>query len=47
MSSTHALSAMLSKLGATPVDESKVNHDPGDEEGGSEFLGGPPGSRLN
>ncbi|WP_368865356.1 hypothetical protein [Stenotrophomonas maltophilia] len=28
MSSTLALSAMLSKLGATPADEAKVNHDP-------------------
>lgn len=26
VSSTHALSAMLSKLGATPTDESKVSH---------------------
>ena len=30
VSSTHALSAMLSKLGATPTDESKVSH-PQDE----------------
>ena len=27
-----ALSALLSKLGATPVDESKITYDPGDEE---------------
>lgn len=47
VSATHALSAMLSKLGATPADESKVNHDPGDDDSGSEFFGGPPGSRLN
>lgn len=31
VSATQALSAILSKLGATPVDESKVNHADGDE----------------
>lgn len=31
VSAMHALSAMLSKLGATPTDESKVDH-PSDEE---------------
>jgi hypothetical protein len=43
VSATHALSAMLSKLGATPADESKVNHGSEDDESGSEFFGG----RLN
>lgn len=47
VSATHALSAMLSKLGATPADESKVNHDPGDDDSGNEFFGGPSGGRLN
>ncbi|OZB53705.1 MAG: hypothetical protein B7X38_02535 [Stenotrophomonas sp. 14-69-23] len=47
VSAMHALSAMLSKLGATPVDESKVNHDPGDDDDGDEFFGGPSGSHLN
>src|SRR5688572_2319239 len=32
VSATHALSGILSKLGATPVDESKVNHAGGEEE---------------
>jgi len=32
VSATQALSSILSKLGATPVDESKVNHGEGDEE---------------
>ncbi|QNA97344.1 hypothetical protein G4G30_04685 [Stenotrophomonas maltophilia] len=32
VSSTHALSAMLSKLGATPTDESKVCHPREDED---------------
>lgn len=35
ISAMHALSAMLSKLGATPTDESKVDH-PSDEEDGDE-----------
>jgi len=37
VSSTHALSAMLSKLGATPTDESKVSH-PQDNEDSDEHL---------
>lgn len=37
VSSTHALSAMLSKLGATPTDESKVSH-PQDEQDQDEHL---------
>ncbi|WP_439444451.1 hypothetical protein ABWU93_11390 [Xanthomonas translucens pv. translucens] len=32
VSATQALSSILSKLGATPVDESKVNHGGGEEE---------------
>lgn len=32
VSASQALSSILSKLGATPVDETKVNHDPGEEE---------------
>ncbi|GAA0715266.1 hypothetical protein [Dokdonella soli] len=32
VSATQALSSILSKLGATPVDETKVNHDDGEEE---------------
>ena len=32
VSATQALSAILSKLGATPVDETKVAHDDGDGE---------------
>lgn len=32
VSATQALSSILSKLGATPVDETKVNHADGDEE---------------
>lgn len=32
VSATQALSSILSKLGATPVDESKVAHDPGGDE---------------
>lgn len=47
VSATHALSAMLSKLGATPADESKVNHDSGDDDAGEEFFGGSAGDRLN
>ncbi len=47
VSATHALSAMLSKLGATPADESKVNHEwePVDPDEG--FFAGPPNGRLN
>jgi hypothetical protein len=32
ISAAHALSQLLSKLGATPVDETKVNHAEGDDE---------------
>lgn len=32
VSATKALSAILSKLGATPVDETKVNHADGEDE---------------
>lgn len=32
VSATQALSSILSKLGATPVDETKVNHGDGDED---------------
>jgi hypothetical protein len=32
VSATQALSSILSKLGATPVDETKVNHGDGEEE---------------
>jgi hypothetical protein len=32
VSALHALSSILSKLGATPVDETKVNHAEDDEE---------------
>lgn len=32
VSATQVLSSLLSKLGATPVDETKVNHQDGDEE---------------
>lgn len=32
VSATQALSSILSKLGATPVDETKVNHGDGDDE---------------
>lgn len=42
VSATQALSSILSKLGATPVDESKVNHgDDGDEDPADEFFGRP------
>ena len=32
VSATQALSSIMSKLGATPVDETKVNHGDGDDE---------------
>ena len=32
VSATQALSSILSKLGATPVDETKVTHDNGDDD---------------
>lgn len=42
VSATQALSAILSKLGATPVDETKVNHPDGDEEDPADrFFSGP------
>lgn len=42
VSATKALSAILSKLGATPVDESKVNHgDSEDEDPSDKFFGKP------
>lgn len=34
----HALSAMLSKLGATPTDESKVTHPNSDEDPDEAFF---------
>lgn len=43
ISAINSLSAILSKLGATPVDETKVNHagDP-DEDPDDRFFGGKP-----
>lgn len=42
VSATQALSSILSKLGATPVDESKINHADGDEEDPTDrFFGRP------
>ena len=42
VSATQALSSILSKLGATPVDESKVNHGEGDDEDPADkFFGRP------
>ena len=42
VSAAQALSAILSKLGATPVDETKVAHGGGEEEDpGEEFFGRP------
>ena len=42
VSVTQALSAILSKLGATPTDESKVNHgDDGDEDPADRFFSRP------
>jgi hypothetical protein len=42
VSATQALSSILSKLGATPVDETKVNHtDDGDEDPADKFFGRP------
>ncbi len=39
VSAAQALSSILSKLGATPVDETKVNHDDGEaEEDGEHFF---------
>jgi hypothetical protein len=43
VSAMQALGSLLSKLGATPTDETKVNHGEGDdEEPGSEFFAGRP-----
>lgn len=39
VSATQALSSILSKLGATPVDETKVSHGEGDEDEDDEFFG--------
>lgn len=42
VSATQALSSILSKLGATPVDETKVNHADGEEEDPTDrFFGRP------
>ena len=42
VSATQALSSILSKLGATPVDETKVNHPDGeDEDPAEEFFARP------
>lgn len=39
VSATQALSSILSKLGATPVDETKVNHgEDGDEDASDRFF---------
>lgn len=43
VSALQALGAALSKLGATPTDETKVNHDPGEpSDPADEFFGGRP-----
>lgn len=42
VSATQALSSILSKLGATPVDETRVNHgDESDEDPADQFFGRP------
>jgi hypothetical protein len=41
VSATQALSSILSKLGATPVDETKVVHGGGDDDEDDEFFGKP------
>ena len=42
VSATQALSSILSKLGATPVDETKVNYgDEGDDDPADRFFGRP------
>lgn len=38
---TQALSSILSKLGATPVDETKVNHAPAENEDPADKFFGP------
>ncbi|WP_312237062.1 hypothetical protein [Stenotrophomonas sp.] len=40
VSATQALSSILSKLGATPVDESKVSHGTDEDDPDDEFFGG-------
>lgn len=45
VSATQALSSILSKLGATPVDESKVSHGSDEDDQGEEFFGGPSSGR--
>lgn len=42
VSATQALSSILSKLGATPVDETKVNHTGEEEADSSDEFFGPP-----
>ena len=43
VSATQALSSILSKLGATPVDETKVTHDgEGEQDPADEFFSGRP-----
>lgn len=42
INAAQALSSILSKLGASPADESKVNHgDDGDEDPDDKFFGRP------
>jgi hypothetical protein len=41
VSASQALSSLLSKLGATPVDETKVMHGGDDEDEDDEFFGQP------
>jgi hypothetical protein len=41
VSATQALSSIVSQLGATPVDETKVSHGPDDEDEEDEFFGRP------
>jgi hypothetical protein len=38
ITTAQVLSAILSKLGATPVDESKVNYDPKEDDQADEFF---------
>lgn len=47
VSATQALSSILSKLGATPVDESKVSHGGDEDDAGEEFFGGAGSSRSH
>jgi hypothetical protein len=41
VSATQALSSILSKLGASPTDETKVNHGDGEDDEDDEFFGKP------